>query len=142
MTNKEFMQLYFACNDMSNKMFNIVGLRCKRFTRHCSEVFEKINEQELEIFYKYGQKEAGVYKTDEKGTIIIPADFQKDFGAAINKLHAKDLCFDDEILVLKFEALPLISDDILKTMAPSLFDVLNKHIFQVSDEEYLTALNP
>lgn len=142
MTNKDFIELYRTCEGASQAMFNIVGLRCKRFTRHCSEIFEKIKEEELGLFYKYGQKEANVYKTNEKGTIIIPADSQKEFLSEFNKLHVNSLSSIDLHLIDLFEKLPTISDDILKDLPPSLFEILNKYIFDISDEEYLTAIHP
>lgn len=142
MTNKEFGHLYLTCEGASKAMFNIVGLRCKRFTKHCADVFEKIKDEEQLIYYDCGLKEGNTYKTNENGIIVIPAENLIKFDAAINKLYAKSLSKIDLQMVNVFEKLPTISDNILKDMPPSLFEILNKYIFDISDEEYLTAINP
>ena len=134
MTKIEFIEKYNTCFSVSNQLFNKVGLIAKRCCNKYKEGFDDLSLEELYIRYEFAIKEGESFKRDANQQVIIKADSEKEFNTNFRNWKNEPYSYEIKFTPIVFE------EKFIKMIPPSIFDVLNGFLFDISEEEYLSII--
>lgn len=137
MTKREFLIKYNVASQVAEKAFGKLGLSAKRFTKAYSEDFSDLTDEEYFIRKDFAQlDEAKQAKKDQQGQLLIDDTKEKELVVALK--YWKKLPIDFEINHDKFKPVKLEGRDLFVTAV--IFEELNGFVFDLSEEEYLEAI--
>lgn len=135
MKKGEFLVVYNVSVDVSNQMFNKLGLKAKKFTNKFKGLYEDLSLEEIYIRYDFAIKEGEAFKKDEKGTPIVKAESEKEFLKKLSEWKKEEV----EVDLSDFTFVEL-DEKLIKMLPPSIYDTLNGYLFSVSEDEYLSII--
>lgn len=122
LTKRDFLVLFNSCNHIGQKIHNKLGLFCANFCRKYAYIFEKLSTEEKEI--------------DAIPEIVS--------GKGVVEKSELLLKWKSELLGINLDKhtvyIPNEKDLGYFIVAPDLYLTLNGFIFELSEEDYLAAL--
>jgi len=138
MNKGEFIQKYNVAVQVANTAFSRLGLAAKKFTKAYADEYSDLSDEEHFIRKEFAQTEGeGVNKKakkDENGNFIMDDSKEKESVSAIKSWKKEPIEFE----MNKFT--PIKLEGKLLFMSAPIYDELNGYVFDVSEEDYLAAI--
>jgi len=122
LNKRDFLVLFNTCNEISKKVFNKLGLLCATFCKNYAVVFEKLSREEIEI---------------NCVPEIVKGNGTLEQYELLSKWKSEQLGvkLDKHIVYI-----PSTKDLPVFIVSPDIYLVLNGIIFNVSEQDYLSAI--
>jgi hypothetical protein len=135
MTKGEFLIKYNIANQLANNAFSKLGLAAKKFTKAYADDYGDLADEEHFVRKDFAQiGEDKQAKKDQQGQLIMDSTKEKEFVAALKAWKKEPIEFEvDKFTPIKIEGKLLF-------MSAAIYEELNSFVFEVSEEDYLTAL--
>jgi len=134
MTKEEALIILNTALDVSETAFSKLGLASKRFFKAFSENYSDLRDEEYFVRKDFAKLEGGQAVKDQKGNLVMDTAKEKELFAAL-KAWKKEEC---DIDWSKFA--PIKLEGKLLFMSAPIYDTLNGYVFNVSEEDYLAAI--
>ena len=135
MNKGEFLKKYNIANYIGENAFSKLGLAGKRFTNAYSEDYEDLSLEESFIrkdFAEIGEDKKP--KKDQQGQWVIDDAKEKDLALALKAWKKEPIEFE----LIKF--MPVKIEGKLLFMSASIYEELNGFVFNVSEDDYIAAI--
>jgi hypothetical protein len=134
MNKGQFLIKYNIANQLANNAFSKLGLAAKKFTKAYAEEYSDLSDEEHFVRKDFAQLEGGQAKKDQQGQLVMDSTKEKELFASLKKWKKEIVEFElDKFTPIKIEGKLLF-------MSAAIYDELNGFVFDVSEEDYLTAL--
>lgn len=137
MTKGEFLIKYNIANQVANQAMGKLGLTAKRFTKAYVDEFGDLADEEHFIRKDFAQLDENKQaKKDQQGQLILDDTKEKEMVAALKVWKKEPIEF--EFNHAKFTPVKLEGKALL--VSAVIFEELNGFVFDVSEEDYLEAI--
>jgi hypothetical protein len=137
MTKGEFLIKYNVANQVANQAMGKLGLTAKRFTKAYADEFGDLADEEHFIRKDFAQlDEQKQAKKDQQGQLILDDIKEKELVAALKAWKKEPIEF--EFNYAKFQPVKLEGKALF--VSAVIFEELNGFVFDVSEEDYLEAI--
>lgn len=135
MNKGEFIVKYNIANQVANTAYNKLGLSAKRWMRAYNDEYTDLSDQEYFIKAAFAElDENKKAKKDQQGLLIMDSSKEKELSEALKAWKKEPIEFElDNFIPVKIEGKQLF-------MSPAIYEELNGHVFNVSEEEYYSAV--
>jgi hypothetical protein len=135
MNKGEFLIKYNVASQLANNAFSKLGLAAKKFTKAYAEEYSDLADEEHFIKKDFAQiGEDKQAKKDQQGQLIMDSTKEKEFVAALKAWKKEPIGFElDKFTPVKIEGKLLF-------FSPAIYEELNGFVFDVSEEDYLIAI--
>ena len=136
MLNKgEFLLKYNVASQVSNNAFSKLGLAAKRFTKAYADEYSDLADEEHFVKKDFAQiGEDKQVKKDQNGGLIMDDTKEKELVAALKAWKKEPIEFE----VNKF--VPVKIEGKLLFMSAAIYEELNGFVFDVSEDDYIAAI--
>jgi phosphotransferase system HPr-like phosphotransfer protein len=136
MNKKEFLIKHNIASHVASKAFGKLGLTAKRFTKAYANEYEDLSDEEHFIRKDFAKIVDGSVQKDQQGQLVMDGTKEKELVAALKAWKKEPIEF--EFNNAKFQPVKLEGKDIF--IAADIFEELNGFVFDVSEEDYLKAV--
>jgi len=134
MNKGEFLIKYNVANEVANKAFSKLGLMAKRFTKAYKYDYDDLADEEHFVRKDFAKLEGGQAVKDQQGQLVMDSAKEKELFAALKAWKKEPVGFElDKFAPVKLEGKILF-------MSAPIYDELNGYVFDVSEEDYLSAI--
>jgi hypothetical protein len=135
MNKGSFLIKYNVANQLANQAFSKLGLAAKKFTKAYAEEYSDLADEEHFCRKSYSQLDENKHaKKDQNGGLIMDDSKEKELVAALKAWKKEPIEFEfDKFALVKIEGKLLF-------MSPAIYEELNGFVFDVSEEDYLVAI--
>jgi len=134
MTKAEALIILNTALQVSETAFSKLGLASKRFYKTFASDYSDLADEEYFVKKDFAKLEGGQAVKDQQGNLVMDTAKEKELFAAV-KAWKKEEC---DIDWSKFT--PIKLEGKLLFMSAPIYDTLNGYVFDVSEEDYLAAI--
>jgi len=134
MKKGEFLVLYNVANQVANNAFSKLGLAAKKFTKAYVNEYSDLADEEHFIRKNHCKIVDGQAQKDQQGQLVMDSSKEKELFADLKEWKKEPIEFE----LNKFA--PIKLEGKLLFMSAPIYDTLNGYVFDVSEEDYLAAI--
>ncbi len=134
MTKAEALIILNTALQVSETAFSKLGLTAKKFFKAFSDEYSDLRDEEYFVRKDFAKLEGGQAVKDQQGNLVMDTAKEKELFAAV-KAWKKEEC---DIDWSRFA--PIKLEGKLLFMSAPIYDTLNGYVFNVSEEDYLAAI--
>ena len=137
MNKGTFLTKYNIANQVANQAFSKLGLTAKRFTKAYADEFGDLADEEHFLRKDFAQLDENKQaKKDQQGQLVMDDSKEKELVIALKAWKKEPIAFEfnhAKFLPAKLEGKALF-------VSAVIFEELNGFVFDVTEEEYLEAI--
>jgi len=134
MKKGEFLVLYNVATQVANTAFSKLGLSAKKFTKAYANEYSDLADEEHFIRKNHCKIVDGQAQKDQQGQLVMDDSKEKELFADLKEWKKEPIEFElDKFAPVKLEGKILF-------MSAPIYDELNGYVFDVSEEDYLSAI--
>jgi len=135
MNKGTFLLKINLANRLSNEAFSKLGLASKKCVNAYKDEVTDLNDEQHFVMKDFAQLDENKQaKKDQNGGLVMDDSKEKELVAALKAWKKEPIEFElDKFAPIKIEGKLLF-------MSPAIFDELNGFVFDVSEEDYIEAV--
>ena len=134
MNKGEFLIKYNVASQLANNAFSKLGLASKKFTKAYADDYGDLADEEHFIRKDFAKIVDGAAQKNQEGALVMDDSKERELVAALKAWKKEPIEFE----LNKFT--PIKIEGKLLFMSAAIYEELNGFVFEVSEEDYLAAL--